>query len=145
MDRYRSRDVRRGRGRGGRVDGAVWMGIACKQQITNNTNLLPQPSQLTAIAPAEPIPPHYILLALCLLARPSQSVFRVQCLCVSPPSDLRLQRTWTPRRVRAAHPPACLAQRPTFFVQAVRHIPRPAGWLGRLRKNDTPARTRPIE
>lgn len=47
-------------------------------------------------------------LALCLLARPSQSVFRVQCLCVSPPSDLRLQRTWTPRRVRAAHPSACL-------------------------------------
>ena len=108
MDRYRSRDVRRGRGRGGRVNGAVWMGIACKQQTINNTNLLPQPSQLTAIAPAEPIPPHYILLALCLLARPSQSVFRVQCLCVSPPSDLRLQRTSTPRRVRAAHPSACL-------------------------------------
>ena len=108
MDRYRSRDVRRGRGRGGRVNGAVWMGIACKQQTTNNTNLLPQPSQLTAIAPAEPIPPHYILLALCLLARPSQSVFRVQCLCVSPPSDLRLQWTSTPRRVRAAHPSASL-------------------------------------
>jgi len=50
----------------------------------------------------------YILLALCLLARPSQSVFRVQCLCVSPPSDLRLQRTSTPRRVRAAHPSPCL-------------------------------------
>ena len=59
-----------------------------------------QRPQLTAIASAEPIPPHYIFLALCLLARPSQSVFRVQCLCVSPPSDLRLQRTTTPRRVR---------------------------------------------
>ena len=86
------------------------MGIACKQQVVHNIVLLLQPCQLTAIAPAEPIPPHYILLALCLLARPFQSVFRVQCLCVSPPSDLRLQRTWTwtPRRVRAAHPSACL-------------------------------------
>ena len=100
--------MRRGRGRRGRVAGAVWMGIACKQQVVHNIVLLLQPCQLTAIAPAEPIPPHYIHLALCLLARPSQSVFRVQCLCVSPPSDLRLQRTWTPRRVRAAHPSPCL-------------------------------------
>ena len=34
---------------------------------------------------------------------------------------------------------ACLAPRPTFFVQAVRHIRYPAGWLGRPRKNHTPA------
>jgi hypothetical protein len=165
-------------------------------------------------------------------------VFRVQCLCVSPPSDLRLQRTTTPRRVRrpsfglsrlavsltlsaSSVAPAALldsawhrlllhsepgavvvvvlsptrtthlrtyntrgsygtqqaskqaskqhididtapladkkahcnafliqarlAQRPTFFVQAVRHILRPAGWLGGPRKNHTPARTRSIE
>ena len=94
--------MQRGSGRRGRVDGAVWMGVARKQQAVYNIDFLLQASQLTAIAPAEPIPPHYILLALCLLARPLQSVFRVQCLCVSPPSDLRLQRTSTPRRVRAA-------------------------------------------
>lgn len=97
----------------GEVEGDEWtalfgwvLSVNNKQSTTSTFST--QPSQLTAIAPAEPIPPHYILLALCLLARPSQSVFRVQCLCVSPPSDLRLQRTWTPRRVRAAHPSACL-------------------------------------
>jgi hypothetical protein len=80
------------------------MVIAPRQQIVCNNNSSHIDSARSSPPPLShqrsPIPPHYILLALCLLARPSQSVFRVDCLCVCPPSDLRLQRTRTPRRVR---------------------------------------------
>jgi hypothetical protein len=94
------------------VDGAAWTVVACRQQIVCNNNSSHIDSARSSPPPLShqrsPIPPHYILLALCLLARPSQSVFRVDCLCVR----VRRQTFDSSGRgrhaVRAAHPSPCL-------------------------------------
>ena len=112
-DGYRSRDTRQGRGRGREVDSAACMVIVCKQQAVcspqYHSSHTEPPSQLTAIALAEPHPsslhsPSAVPPSTALCEGVSSSVLQCQSLC--PPSDLRLlQRR---HAVRAAHPSACL-------------------------------------
>ena len=62
------------------MDGAALIVSACELQAVYHTILLTH-SHISSPPshPRSPIPPHYILLALCLLARPFARVFRVQC------------------------------------------------------------------
>lgn len=149
------------------MDGAAWVVIVRRKQVVynNKSSHTEQPSQLTAtaIVSAEPHPsslhpPSAVPPSTALTKRVSSSV---PCVCL-PPSDLRLQRTRTPRRARRPSfglsrlvslsltlflPPAsplllCSTQRGTVCCCTVSLVLLLLSSCPRLAPPDTPTHTR---